>query len=198
MPKAVSRDAWGCYSFHCQNQDCEQSSSHQEQILYSESFQGSSKLLVCSGEICFLRAEIFPLGFLPRSLMRYVVSMCTRLPGCKRLLETEREEQREGISCRSTQTPVRSLQLLWNRKIDWISNPWRRGDLGVMGMFSGKIRLSEDWRTGKQTIQSLGRKPSVRGVCLAFQEAVWYWQSLEAPLDHFSSAWRNRAPPWRL
>lgn len=30
---------------------------------YSQSFQGSSKLLVCSGEINFLRAEIFPLGF---------------------------------------------------------------------------------------------------------------------------------------
>lgn len=156
MPKAMSGDAWGCHSIYYRNWDCEQSHSHQEQIPYSESFLGLSELWVCSGEIWFLRAQIFPMGFLPRSLMRRIVTMCTWLPIFSRPSETEGMEQREEISCRrSSEITARSLQLLLKWRIDWISNPRKEGNFGVMGMFSGKVRLSMDWRSGEWTKASM-------------------------------------------
>lgn len=162
MPKAMSRDAWGCHSIYYQNWDCEQSHSHQEQIPYSESFLGSSKLWVYSGEIWFLRAEIFPVGFLPRSLMRYIVSVCTWLPVFSRPLETEGVEQKEEISCkRSSQITAKNLQLLLKWRVDWISNPQRRGELESYRDILWKNKASTDWRSGEQTAASLRRNPSM-------------------------------------
>lgn len=198
MPKAMSGDAWGCHSIYYRNWDCEQSHSHQEQIPYSESFLGLSELWVCSGEIWFLRAQIFPMGFLPRSLMRRIVTMCTWLPIFSRPSETEGMEQREEISCRrSSEITARSLQLLLKWRIDWISNPRRRGELrsygDVLWKSKAKYGLKEWWVDSRES-----EEKSINAWCLAFHwSTLVCWRSLEAPLNHFSSTWENVALPWR-